>query len=101
MIARASAALATLIVALAVSAAPPERSRTEVATFKRENPCPVTGKSRGACEGWQVDHVVPLCAGGADKPANMQWLTVAAHREKTRNDVRVCSTLRKGSWQEG
>ena len=30
------------------------------------------GRSQGP--GWAVDHVKPLCAGGEDKPANMQWI---------------------------
>ncbi len=53
-----------------------QRSAAAVAEFKRANPCPVTNKARGACPGWQVDHRLPLCVGGADKPENMQWLTV-------------------------
>ena len=46
-------------------------------------------------EGYEVDHIVPLCAGGADRPENMQLLTKAAHREKTRRDLRLCRQLRK------
>jgi hypothetical protein len=34
--------------------------------------------------------VQALCAGGADTPANMQWLTVQDHRDKTRLDVMFC-----------
>ena len=33
--------------------------------------------------GYEVDHIVPLARGGADKPSNMQWLTIPAHKEKT------------------
>lgn len=79
---------------VACATPPPERSRTELAAFKRANPCPVTGQARSACPGWEVDHIVPLCNGGPDKPANMQWLTVDAHREKTKTDVRVCAAKR-------
>lgn len=66
------------------------RSNTIRAEFIRAVPCPETGVTRGACPGWEVDHVVPLCAGGADRPENMQWLTVAEHKAKTRQDVRGC-----------
>ncbi|MDO9277658.1 MAG: HNH endonuclease signature motif containing protein [Polaromonas sp.] len=71
------------------------RSAAEVSAFKRHNPCPSTQLRRGACPGYQVDHVMPLCAGGADKIENLQWLSVADHRTKTRQDNRVCRYLRK------
>lgn len=51
-----------------------------------------TGQARGACPGWQIDHITPLCSGGADRPVNMQWLTVEQHKAKTREDVRICRT---------
>jgi len=61
--------------------------------FVRQNPCPsrVVGTShlRG-CSGYQVDHVVPLACGGRDVAQNLQWLTVAAHRAKTKADA-TCS----------
>jgi hypothetical protein len=41
------------------------------------DPCPGTGPSRGACLGYVIDHIVPLCTGGADHPSNMQWQTAA------------------------
>lgn len=72
-----------------------ERSAAEVLAFKRANPCPSTQLRRGACPGYQVDHVQPLCSGGADAKANMQWLSIEDHRVKTRQDVRVCRYLRK------
>ena len=46
-------------------------------------------------EGYEVDHSIPLCAGGADSPENMQLLTREQHREKTRHDLRWCSKLRQ------
>lgn len=54
------------------------------------------GKSRAwllaevPCPGYQVDHIMPLCAGGADSPANMHWLSIEDHRRKTANDLRHC-----------
>ncbi len=71
------------------------RSMAERAAFVRHNPCPATGLRRGSCPGWEVDHVVALCAGGADTRANMQWLTVQDHREKTRHDRRICRAIKK------
>lgn len=71
------------------------RSKAAVAEFKRSNPCPVNGAKRGACPGWEVDHVVPLCAGGPDTAANMQWLSKQAHAQKTRRDVMVCRMERR------
>jgi hypothetical protein len=67
-----------------------KRSAAEVAAFKRENPCPSTGKRRGACPGYVVDHVEPLCNGGRDHPSNMQWQTVAEAKEKDKEERRMC-----------
>lgn len=72
------------------------RSAAQRAAFFRANPCPVTGAGQGSCPGYQVDHIAPLCAQGADHPANMQWLTVAEHKQKTRHDLRICRALRRG-----
>lgn len=72
----------------------PARSHAAITAFKAEQPCPATGKARGACPGHQVDHVTPLCAGGFDRPDNLQWLPIEHHRVKTRTDVAVCAKLR-------
>ena len=52
------------------------------ADFNKQNPCPSTGKSSGACPGYTVDHVNPLKRGGADAPFNMQWQTNQAAKAK-------------------
>lgn len=80
----------------AASAALP-RSPAEVRAFRAENPCPSTGRTRGACPGWQVDHIRPLCSGGEDTRANMHWLSVDDHRWKTFVDVRECRKLRRAA----
>lgn len=89
--------LAIFLIAAALSApawsAP--RSGAELRAFQRHTPCPSTGAHRGACPGYQIDHVEPICASGVDKEHNMQWLSVEEHRYKTRTDVRVCRQLRK------
>lgn len=84
------ATVGLLAAACAVAAAASERSRTLRAEFMRLHPCPSTGQPRGACPGWQVDHVEALVCGGRDELANLQWLTVEAHRQKTRVEVKLC-----------
>lgn len=66
------------------------RSAAAKAEFKRVHPCPSTGLSRGACPGFVVDHVHPLCAGGADHPGNMQWQAVSDAKKKDRAERRLC-----------
>jgi 5-methylcytosine-specific restriction endonuclease McrA len=65
------------------------RDRKQKAAFRRVNPCPSTGKTRGACPGYEVDHRTPLACGGADAPDNMQWLTKKENRSKGSEGCRV------------
>ena len=80
-----------LLVALSV---PPlgasERDSHQRAVFVKKHPCPANGRTRGACPGYVVDHIKPLCAGGADHPKNMQWQTVAAAKLKDREERALC-----------
>lgn len=64
-----------LIVLLCPSAEAKYHDPHQRAAFMKQHPCPSTGKTYGRCEGWIVDHVRPLCKGGADRPSNMQWMT--------------------------
>jgi len=66
------------------------RSASAKAAFKRAHPCPATGQSRGACPGYVVDHIEPLCAGGPDEPDNMQWQTVEDAKGKDREERKLC-----------
>jgi hypothetical protein len=50
--------------------------------FKREHRCPSTGRPRGACPNYVIDHIKPLAIGGADAPSNMQWQTIKAAKAK-------------------
>lgn len=68
----------------------PRRDPRVVAAFRKLKPCPATGKHKGACPGYEIDHIVPLAAGGADAPSNMQWLTRQQHRAKTRREREAC-----------
>ena len=52
--------------------------------FKRQQPCPSTGRSTGRCPGYVIDHIKPLKRGGADAPGNMQWQTKEAAKAKDR-----------------
>jgi hypothetical protein len=89
------ACMLALLVTCTSADAQIQRSAGEVLAFKRQNPCPSTGLRRGACPGWDVDHAMPLCAGGEDKADNMQWLSKEDHRFKTLVDVRECRKLRR------
>ena len=63
--------------------------------FKHAHPCPSTGKASGPCPGYVIDHVKPLCAGGADAPGNMQWQTRADSKAKDKLERQECSAFPK------
>lgn len=81
-----------MLTAVSLDAQP--RDRKQVRAFRADHPCPATGKTRGACPGWHVDHIRPLCMGGEDHPRNMQWITREDHAFKTRVDVRECRRMK-------
>jgi len=68
------------------------RSRAMRSAFQHLTPCPSTGRTTGACPGYVVDHVVPLCANGADLPSNMQWQSATAAKEKDVLEKRSCAS---------
>ena len=45
--------------------------------------------------GYVVDHIAPLCAGGADDPSNMQWQDVSSAKEKDKSERELCRNLRR------
>ena len=57
---------ALLCLALTLAALPAKarihRSAAAKVEFMRMNPCPATGRTKGKCAGYVIDHVVPLCA---------------------------------------
>ena len=72
-----------------------KRSSSARTQFAKANTCPKTGKNKLPCPGWIIDHVIPLCAGGADNPSNMQWQTLEASLAKDRGERTLCAALRK------
>src|SRR5205823_3973818 len=73
-----------------------ERSREVTREFQHLHPCPSTGKRTGTCPGYVKDHVVPLCAEGADTVANIQWQTIAEAKEKDRWERETCRAALHG-----
>ena len=51
-----------------------KRSSTVLKQFQQIHPCPSTGLTTGKCDGWAIDHVIPLACGGCDQIHNLQWL---------------------------
>jgi hypothetical protein len=87
--------LAVFVFVTDAEARSPNRNPETPRAFQRAVPCPATGLRYGACPGWERDHVKPLCAGGPDTVANMQWLTKEQHARKTRLDVQRCRYFRQ------
>lgn len=77
-------------VALAASAAANARDRNVPRQFQKIHPCPATGQPTGPCPGWIIDHRIPLCAGGADAIANLQWQARAEAIDKDDAERRLC-----------
>jgi hypothetical protein len=72
-----------------------KRSEAVKDQFKRQHPCPATGKSSGPCPGYVIDHVVPLCASGPDAAYNMQWQTLEQSKEKDHWERKECKVFPK------
>ena len=81
--------LLALLFALTLSTdldAKTKRSGKQRADFQRAYPCPSTGKAKGACPGYVVDHIIPLKRGAADSQSNMQWQTIREAKEKDKRE---------------
>lgn len=37
-----------------------------------------------------MDHIIPLCAGGADHPDNMQWQALDVAKRKDSEERKTC-----------
>jgi hypothetical protein len=84
----ATLALLLAILAVADPSAQVRRRASVVRAFEI-----ATGYPHGRA-GYVVDHIFPLCAGGADRPANMQWQAVAEAKVKDVDEKRLCARLR-------
>ena len=68
----------------AIQSTAKKRNPAMRSVFLSQNPCPSTGKTKGACPGYVVDHIVPIKRGGGDNPYNMQWQLIVDAKEKDR-----------------
>jgi hypothetical protein len=68
------------------------RSQAVLRAFQRTHPCPSTGKTRGKCPGYILDHGIPLCLIGkvGDVVENINWQSVAEAKLKDRLERTVC-----------
>ena len=67
------------------------RSYAVRSAFKKAHPCPVDGSTNGSCQGWQIDHVIPLASCGCDSLHNLQWLPIG---------IKTCSSeVCKDRWE--
>jgi hypothetical protein len=76
------AALAIVLALCTHAQAESKRSYKAKKAFKIENPCPSTGKTKGSCPGYIIDHITPLACNGEDAPINMQWQTQEDAKQK-------------------
>jgi hypothetical protein len=90
-------ALIALALCLVTGSVDAKISRSEAAKrqFRADHVCPATGEHKGRCPGYVIDHVIPLCAGGADRPSNMQWQELAESKEKDKLERKECAALRR------
>jgi hypothetical protein len=71
------------------------RDASQVRAFRATHPCPSTNLTTGACPGYVVDHIMPLCIGGPDAPRNMQWQSRADSYRKDALEREVCRIARR------
>jgi curli biogenesis system outer membrane secretion channel CsgG len=74
-----------------------KRSAAARAEFMRTHVCPVDNKihtPKQGCKGYVIDHIIPLCAGGRDHPANMQYQEYYASLKKDVVERKQCRALR-------
>ena len=66
------------------------RSSTVKHEFQRQQPCPSTGRTTGACPGYIKDHIRALACGGPDSVENLQWQTTAEAKAKDKWERKGC-----------
>lgn len=64
--------------------------------------CAMCGKLMRFPDGFELDHIVPLCAGGADDPSNMQVLCVSWGDDGKKGGCHVAKTAEEAAngWVE-
>jgi hypothetical protein len=82
--------LISMMLLLVFSGAAFARDPAQVRMFRKETPCPATQSIKGACPGYVVDHIYPLCAGGLDVPENMMWQDLKQSYAKDRIERELC-----------
>lgn len=87
--------LAILALSLLLALPSFARDPSQVRAFKRHHPCPSTGRTSGACPGYVIDHIDPICNHGPDTPANMQWQERQASYKKDAEERRLCRSLKR------
>lgn len=89
--------IAVLISTFGLSAqAVTNRSSVEKRLFQKATICPSSGVAGvQSCKGHVMDHIIPLCAGGADRAYNMMYQTKAASMLKDKDEIRICAAMRK------
>ena len=73
-----------------VSSAEYHRSQKAKTVFKYSHPCPSTGRRKGSCPGYIIDHIKAIACGGADSPDNMQWQTKSDAKAKDKWERNGC-----------
>jgi 5-methylcytosine-specific restriction enzyme A len=64
----------------------PPKSVIDRLFLKQHGRCALTGRKIAAGETTHADHIVPLKDGGSNREANLQLVTVEAHRAKTADE---------------
>ena len=84
---------------LALLSSPPDaseaRDRKQRSLFMQSHPCPANGHIRGKCPGYLIGHVTPLCAGGADRWSNMQWVARADAKAREEEERKQCDEFKR------
>ena len=85
----------TILLSLVLTGLTPhQRSDAARHAFAKATPCPSSGLPTLPCPGYIIDHLVPLCFGGADRPDNMQWQTVSDAKKKDVFEKQACACRR-------
>jgi hypothetical protein len=71
------------------------RSHKVLSDFQKLYPCPVTNSTKGPCEGYTKDHIIPLCAGGRDTVSNLKWSEHQYALFRDHQELALCRRLKE------